>query len=257
MMSTQTRLLVVCGILIAVTAASITALAMNLSRPATVTAPPAQVLTLAASASGNTITVVGVGIGSATPNQALLNLGVTATRPNVRDAVSAAGSDMTRLLAAVHGQGVQDKDIQTTALWVSLQTNCCPQTVIGYNAATQITVTVHSINNVTPLIEVSVDAVGNDLQINGITLSVSDQTAMLKAGRANAMNDAKEKAQDYAQLSGHHLGGLVGVSEVVSTTGGFSCDQCGGKGAGGGGIPIQAGVTSITVNVAVTYELAA
>jgi hypothetical protein len=164
---------------------------------------------------------------------------------------------MNHLLAAVHGQGVQDKDVQTTAVWVSLQTNCCPQTVIGYNAATQITVTMHSISSVTALIEVAVDAVGNDLQLNGITLSVSDQTAMLKAARANAMSDAKEKATDYAQLSGHHVGGLVGMSEVVSTTGGFSCDQCGGKGAGGGGIPIQAGVTSITVNVAVTYELAA
>ena len=256
MMSAQTRLLVLCGVLIAVTAASVTTLAINLSHPAT-GAPPAQVLTLAASASGNTITVVGVGIGSATPNQALLNLGVTATRPNVRDAVTAAGSDINRLLAAIRGQGVQDKDIQTTAVWVQLQTNCCPQTLIGYNAATQITVTVHNVNSATALIEVAVDAVGNDLQINGITLSVSDQTAMLKAARANAMSDAKEKATDYAQLSGHHVGGLVGMSEVVSTTGGFSCDQCGGKGAGGGGIPIQAGVTSITVNVAVTFELAA
>src|SRR6266849_2820060 len=124
MMSAQTRLLVTCGVLIAVAATSVTALAISVSRPVTVSGPPPQVLTLAASASGNTITVVGVGIGSATPNQALLNLGVTATRPNVRDAVSAAGSDMARLLAAVHGQGVQDKDIQTTALWVSLQTNC-------------------------------------------------------------------------------------------------------------------------------------
>lgn len=254
MMSAQTRLLVVCGVLIAVTASSVTALAINMSRTAPVGAPPAQVLTLAASATGNTITVVGVGLGSATPNQAMLNLGVTATRPNVRDAVSAAASDMTRLLSAVHNQGVPDKDIQTAYIGVSQQTNCCPQTVIGYNAMSQITVTVHSVNNVTPLIEVAVDAVGNELQINGISLSVADQSGMLKTARAAAMSDANVKAQDYARLSGHHVGGLVGVSEIVSTTGGFSCDQCGGKGAGGG-IPIQAGQTTLTVTVAVTYEL--
>jgi uncharacterized protein YggE len=252
-MSAHTRLLVVCGVLIAVAAASVTALAINVSRPA-VSAPPTQVLALAASTSGNTITVVGVGLGSATPNQALLNLGVTATRPNVRDAVSAAGSDMTRLLSAIHNQGVQDKDVQTAYIGVSQQTNCCPQTVIGYNATSQITVTVHSVNNVTPLIEVAVDAVGNELQINGISLSVADQSGMLKTARAAAMSDANVKAQDYARLSGHHVGGLVGVSEIVSTTGGFSCDQCGGKG-GGGGIPIQAGQTTLTVTVAVTYEL--
>ncbi len=127
---------------------------------------------------------------------------------------------------------------------------------MGYSATVGITVTVHSINNVTPLIEVAVDTLGNDLQLNGMTLSVADQTAMLKTARASAMSDANEKAQDYARLAGHHVGGLVSVSEVISTTGGFACDQCGGKGAGGGGIPIQAGTQSITVTVAVTYELA-
>jgi uncharacterized protein YggE len=256
MISAQTRLLVVCGVLIAVAAASVTALAISVSRPTTVSGPPPQVLTLAASASGNTITVVGVGIGSATPNQAQMSLGVTATKPNVRDAVSAASTDMNRLLSALHGQGVQDKDVQTTSIWVSQQTNCCPQTVIGYTASVQVTVTVHSIDKATPLIEAAVDAVGNNLQLNGIGLSVADQSGMLKTARAAAMSDANVKAQDYARLSGHHVGGLVGVSEVVSTTGGFSCDQCGGKG-GGGGIQIQPGQTAITVTVAVTYEIAA
>jgi len=256
MMSAQTRLLVACGVLIAIAAASVTALAITLSRSPAVSPPQPQVFSLAASASGNTITVVGVGIGSATPNQAQVSLGVTSTKPSVRDAVSVAGGDMTRLLNAVHKQGAQDKDIQTTSIWVSQQTNCCPQTVTGYSAQVQVSVTVHSINNVTPMIEAAVDAVGNDLQMNGISLSVADQSGMLKTARAAAMSDANVKAQDYARLSGHHVGGLIGVSEVVSTTGGFSCDQCGGKG-GGGGIQIQPGQSSITVTVAVTYELAA
>lgn len=256
MMSAQTRLLIVCGVLIAVPAASLTALAMSLARPAAGSSPRPAVLTLAASSTGNTVTVVGVGIGSAVPNQAQLALGVTVTRPTVREAVSAAGSDTTRLVTALHNQGAQDKDIQTSTVWVAQQTNCCPQTLVGYSATVGITVTVHSINNVTPLIEVAVDTLGNDLQLNGMTLSVADQTAMLKTARASAMSDANEKAQDYARLAGHHVGGLVSVSEVISTTGGFACDQCGGKGAGGGGIPIQAGTQSITVTVAVTYELA-
>ena len=259
MLRTPTRLLIVCGVLIAVTAASVTALAVNLWHPATtpVGAPP-QVLTLAASTSGNTITVVGVGTGSGTPNTAQLTLGVSATRSTVRDAVSAAAADQSKVVAALHNLGAEDKDIQTASIWVSQQTNCCPQTVVGYNATTQLTITAHSISAITPLIEVSVDAIGNDLQINGINLYVADQGSMLKAARAAAMSDANTKAQDYARLSGHHVGGLIGVSEVVQYGSGFSCDQCGGKGgAGGGGIQVLAGVTSVTVTVAVTYELAA
>jgi hypothetical protein len=163
---------------------------------------------------------------------------------------------MNKLLSAVHNQGIQDKDIQTTGIYIQQQTNCCPQTVNGYNATSQIAVTVRSVSGVTPLIEVAVDAVGNDLQTNGITLMVSDQGSMMKAARAAAMNDANTKAQDWARLSGHHVGGLIGTSEIVSTASGFTCDQCGGKG-GGGGIQVQPGQTSITVDVAVTYELAA
>lgn len=255
-MRTQTRLLVVCGVLIAVAAASVTALAINVMRPAPVSAPVAQVLTLAASTSGNTITVVGVGTGSGTPNTAQVTLGVSATRSTVRDAVSAAAADESKLLAALHNLGVQDKDIQTASIWVSTQTNCCPQTTVGYNAAVQLTVTMHSISSTTPVIEAAVDAVGNELQINGISLYVADQGPMLKAARAAAMADANTKAQDYARIAGHHVGGLIGVSEVVQYGSGFSCDQCGGKGAGGGGIQLQPGVTSVTVTVAVTYELA-
>lgn len=259
MLRTPTRLLVVGGVLIAVTAASLSALAINLWHPTAtpVNAPPAQVLTLAASTTGNTITVVGVGTGSGTPNTAQLTLGVSATRSTVREAVSAASADQGKVLAALHNLGAEDKDIQTSSIWVSQQTNCCPQTVIGYNATTQLTITVHSVSAVTPLIEVAVDAVGNELQINGINLYVGDQGSMLKAARAAAMSDANTKAQDYARLSGHHVGGLIGVSEVVQYGSGFSCDQCGGKGAGGGGIQVLPGVTSVTVTVAVTYELAA
>jgi uncharacterized protein len=256
MMSAHTRLLVLCGVLIAALAASVTALVIAHPRTSEVSSPPVQTLTLAASSTGNTITVVGVGNGSGTPNQGSLVLGVTATRPAVRDAVSAASADMSRLLDAIHKQGVQDKDIQTASIWIQTQTNCCPQVITGYTANNSVSVTVRSINNITPLTEVAVDAVGNDLQINGVNLYVADQSAMLKTARAAAMSDASAKAQDYARLSGHHLGGLVGVSEVISTTGGFACDQCGGKGAGGGGFQVAPGTQTVTVTVAVTYNLA-
>src|SRR5258708_15624680 len=243
-MSAQTRLLVVCGVLVAVAASSLTALAITISRPTASPTTPPQVLTLAASATGNTITVVGVGVGSAAPNQAQLARRATASRPNVRDAISVAGTDENHLLSALHSQGVQDKDIQTASISVNSQTTCCPQNTTGYNASTQLSVTLHSISGATGLITAAVDAVGNDLQINGINLSVTDQGAMLKTARANAMNDAKAKAQDYATLAGHHVGGLIGGSEIVSTTGGFSCDQSGGKGRAGG--PIQAGANALT-----------
>lgn len=255
-MSAQTRLLIVCGVLIAALAASVTALVVSRPHAAELSAPPVQTLTLAASTNGNTITVVGVGNGSAIPDRAALMFGVTTTRSNVRDAVSATSTDMTHLMSALHGQGVQDKDIATTSIYLQTQTNCCPQVVNGYSASESVQVTVNHVGNITSLTEAAVDAVGNDLQINGVNLYIADQSSVLKAARSAAMADANTKAQDYARLSGHHMGGLIGVSEVISTTGGFACDQCGGKGSGGGGFQVSPGTQTVTVTVAVTYELA-
>lgn len=253
MMSAQTRYAFVVGILIAIASGAITILLFT-PRGATAVAPPApQVLALAASSSGNTITVVGTGTANAVPDEGTLSLGVSATRSSVRDAVSQATTDMNRLLGALHSQGVQDKDIQTSWLSIYQQTNCCPQTVNGYTSSNQLTVTVHHLASATAIIEASIDAVGNDLQLNGINLDVADTTPMMKSARSSAISDANARAQDWARLAGHHVGGLIDLSEVVATQ---SQPIAGGKG-GGGGVPIEAGQTSVTITVTATYELLA
>lgn len=253
-MSSRYRFAAVVGVLIAVASGAVTALLMSPRGVPAPAAPVPHVLTLAASTSGNTITVVGSGTAAAVPDSGTLSLGVSATRPTVRDAVSQATADMNRLLGALHGQGVSDKDIQTSWLNIYQQTNCCPQTVTSYTSSNQLTVTVHHLASATAIIESSVDAVGNDLQLSGINLTLSDPTTINKSARAAAMSDANARAQDWARLAGHHVGGLIGVSELVTTASGPVCDQCGGKG-GGSGVPILSGQMSVTVTVTATYEL--
>jgi uncharacterized protein YggE len=254
MMSAQARIMVVVGVLIAVVTAGMTAFLVTSMRPAAATPPAPQVLTLAASSTGNTVTVVGLGTGTAVPDQANVYLGVTATRSSVRDADNVASNDLNRLINALHGQGVQDKDIQTNSISIQQQYNCCPQNVSGYTASSQLSVTVHHVNNVTPLVEAAVDAVGNDVQLGGINLSIADPSTVTKVARAAAMTNANAKAQDWARLAGHHIGGLIGVSEVIGFAPAQACDAC-GKGGGGGGFQVQPGQTMVTVTVAVTYEL--
>jgi uncharacterized protein YggE len=242
--------MVVVGVLIAVVTAYATAVLVNVSRPAA--ASPSPLLTLAASATGNTVVVIGSGSGTAVPDQASVYLGVSATKPNVRDAVNSATNDMGKLLSAVRREGVADKDIQTATISINQQTNCCPQNVVGYTAAGQITVTLHSVQKVATLIEAAVDAVGNTLTLNGVNLSVADSSAALKSARQAAINDATAKAQDWARLTGHHIGGLVSVSEYF---GAVSQPAYGKGGAGGGGFQVQPGEQSSFTTVLVTFDL--
>jgi uncharacterized protein len=256
MMSKQSRLFLGIGVAIAVLSAVLSAVIVISFRPAPAASAPPQVLTLAASSGGNTITVVGTGTASGVPDEAQLDLGVQATRPTVRDAVTQATADTNKLLSAIRSQGVQDKDIQTSSISIYEQTNCCPQTVTGYTSSSQLTITLHHVSTATAVIEVSVDAVGNDLQMNGITLSIADPTAIEKSARAAAMSNATSRAQDWARLAGHHLGGLIAVSEIIAANPVETCQGgCGKGGAGGGGVPIEPGQTTVTITVAATYEL--
>lgn len=176
-----------------------------------------------------------------------------ASRGNVHDAVNAAGTELEHLVAVLHDQGVADKDIQTNDLGVQQTTSCCPQMITGYAAYTNVAVKVHHLNNVDGVIAASSDAIGNDFRIQYVALSVSDPSAATKTARAAAMKDAGDRAKQWADLAGLHVGRLLGVSEIVST--GYAAPACSGGCGGGGGLPVQAGTSNVNVSVTVSYEL--
>jgi uncharacterized protein YggE len=229
----------------------------SVATPPAPTSPAPTPVTLAASKPTSTILVVGTGTASAVPDEATVGLGVTATRSDVRSAVNQANADMSHLLSALHKRGVLDKDIQTTSLAIYQQTNCCPSTVTGYSSSNQVTVTIHHLVNVNGVIEAAIDAVGNDIQLNGINLTVANPNGTISAARSQAMTDALARAQEWARLANHHVGSLLGLSEIVAASPINVCGQgCGSGGGGGGaGYQIQPGQTSFTVTITATYEL--
>jgi hypothetical protein len=214
---------------------------------------PAPVQTVASAGPPNTLTVVGQGQGTATPDTAVLSLGAQTTRPNVHEALSANNSEMQKLLNALHNQGVVDKDIQTQSVSVNETNQCCPTIVTGWAASNTVNVTIHHLANVGPIIAAAVDAVGGDISIGGVNLQVSDPSAAITSARTSAMADAGHRAAAWAGLAGRKLGKLLSLSEVV--TSGSGSPQCSGGCGGGGGTPIQAGQTQLTVSLTATYEL--
>jgi uncharacterized protein YggE len=167
-------------------------------------------------------------------------------------ALNVDNSDMNKLLAALHNQGVQDKDIQTSTVYVNQQTSCCPQAVSGYTATNSVTATIHHLNNVGTVIAAVVDAVGNDVQLSGVNLSVADTSDAVTSARQTAIRDAQARATSWTSLAGRKLGKLLSLSEIVAQQP-VGCS--GGCGAGGGGVPIAAGQSQITVSITATYEL--
>ena len=237
------------GALIAIAASAVTAIAVRAGTGAAATNAPVG----AGSVAGprDTVTVVGEGTQNATPDNALLSLGVQPKRGSSGDAMNAANSEMSALLGAIKAQGVQDVDIQTTGIGVNQQSN--GYAVTGYQAFNTVNVKVHHLGTVPTVIAAAQHAVGDDIQLNGITLLLSDNTGQLKVARQTAMSAAAAKAKEWAGLAGRHLGKVLSVSEIV--TNGAAGTPCYGQCGGGGGAPVQAGQINVTVDVAVVYEL--
>jgi uncharacterized protein len=262
MLASRRAIQVLVGAVVVVAAVAVTALLSSLgafagtSGRSTPASGASDAVTVnAVAASPNTAAVIGNGQVDATPDQAQLALGVSAARGTVNSALSAANADMARLLAALHRQGIATQDIATSTVSVSQNTACCTS-VIGYSASNGVTVTIHHLANVGPVISAAVTAVGNDINLNGVTLGLSGDSHQLSAARIAAVADARVRADQWAAQAGRALGPILAVSEIVGAdTSGSTCTgRCGGGGAGGG-VPIEADRTTVSVSVTVVFKL--
>ena len=55
---------------------------------------------------------------------------------------------------------------------------------------------------------------GNAARINSVTYSIQDDSQMVSDARAKAFEDARNRAQQYADLSGLSLGKILSISEA-------------------------------------------
>ena len=145
-----------------------------------------------------------------------------------------------------------DADIQTTGISIDQDQQ---YNVIAYRAGNTVNVKIHHIVNVGTVIIAAQKAVGDDIQLSGINLQLSDNTTQLKGARQAAMAAAAARAKEWANLAGRHLGKVLSVSEVIGSGSSSSPCGAGGQCGGGGGAPVQAGQVNVTVDVAVVYEL--
>lgn len=233
--------------------AGLRVIAANPTPTSTTTSSNTPVTVNAVSASPNTVTVVGSGQVNAAPDEALLSLGVSTNRATAKGALNAAAAEMTHLIAVLRSQGVAAKDMQTSSISLGQTTSCCPNQVTGYSGSSSVTVTIHHLANVGSIEVAAVGAVGNDIQLNGVSLTLSDDSSQLRAARIAAMADARSRGSQWAAQTGRKLGAILAVSEVVnSQSSGSACtDGCGG----GGGVPIEAGQNTVSVSITVEFQL--
>ncbi|CAG7857484.1 hypothetical protein MCAMS1_02324 [biofilm metagenome] len=206
------------------------------------------------------IRVNGTGKVSAPPDKADLTLAVEVNTKTAEAARTEAANAMDAMIIAVKNAGVADKDIQTSA--VSLYptySGDAANKINGYHLTNQITVSIHTINKASDIIDAAVQAGGNSARVQGITFGIDNTEPLLSQAREKAYANAKMKALEYARLAGVNLASPLQINEgnAISPSPMPYGEMRTMKAAmaDGAATPVQAGEQEVTVNVDVIFGI--
>ena len=203
----------------------------------------------------STISVNGTGTVKGTPDTATFDIGVHTTAVSARSAFAQNKQKMNALIAALERNGVEKKEMQTSGLNVYQNTNN-NGVVTGFSVDNTLNVTMHRIGDAGAAIDAAANAVGNGIQLNGISFSISNQSKLLQEARAKAMHNAKLAADQLASAGGAQVNALVKVSDQESQIQPIYYAAAGFATTAKTSTPIETGTQSVTVQVSVVYSLA-
>ena len=197
------------------------------------------------------VSVTGEASISKAPDIAVLQAGVTSQAKTARDAMSASAKLMTAVLASLKESGIAENDIQTSriSLMPIREQNKNPANIVAVEASSLLTVRLRDINKSADVLDKMITAGAN--LVTGISFDVSEPSKLLDQARAEAIADARRKAEIYATAAGVSLGRPLSISEGYVSRPKM---QEYAMRAAPAAMPIQAGEEKIGISVQVSYE---
>ena len=223
--------------------------------PAAVAATLLVTPALAQTALPPAISVTGEANVSVAPDQAQIEGGVTSDAKTAREASEANNAAMGKVLLALKGAGIEEKDYQTSRL--SLQPQfATPKAaerapgIVSFRASNRVMVKIRDVTKVANVIDVLVGAGANE--IGGINFTVTQASKHLDEARAKAIADARRKAEIYAKAAGVTLGEPISISEEGAPGPVFRSKMAAPMAAGA---PVAQGEETLSVTVSVTWAI--
>jgi uncharacterized protein YggE len=204
------------------------------------------------------ISVTGEATVSVAPDLAQIDGGVTSDAKTARAASEANNAAMGKVLLALKGAGIDEKDYQTSRLSLQPQfaANYNPSDrasgIISFRASNRVTVKVHDVTKVANVIDVLVGAGANE--IGGVTFTVAQPSKLLDEARSQAMADARRKAEIYARAAGVELGASIAIQEQNAGGGPLFRRMAAPMAASA---PIAQGEETLRISVSVSWAIKA
>jgi uncharacterized protein len=200
------------------------------------------------------VTVIGAGEVKGTPDTLTVNASMESLAADATSAMNQTNERQQAVIDALVGTGIDRKDIATTAADLQPQYGGSDGTVINnYRATNSITVTVRDLAKASDAIGLIVSTGGNAARVNSISYSIEDDSPLVRDARARAFEDAKDRANQYAQLSGLELGKVISISEATAPTPPVPLPAM--PRAMEASVPLEPGQQTVGFSVTVVWEL--
>jgi uncharacterized protein YggE len=198
------------------------------------------------------VTVLGSGQVQGVPDTLTADVGIEFTAPDVTAAMNQTNDRQQAVINALVGAGLDRKDISTTTVTLEPRYSNGSATITGYRATNAIKVKIHPTDTASRMLALIVNTGGDATRISSVSYSIADDSQLVKDARARAFNDAKARADQYAQLSGLRLGRVISISEAT-----------GAPIAGGppapprsmAAVPLEPGQQTVSFSVTAVWEL--
>lgn len=214
----------------------------------------------------------GEGKATAVPDQATVDAGVTGQGATVADAQNKVNSQAQKIINAIKALGISDKDIKTTdysvtpnygngggiqpLIYPPIPINSGSQTITSYTVTQNLEVNIKDLSKVNKTIDTATQNGANIVGGANFTFSDNLQKNLENQARVQAVNNAKDKAQNLAQAAGIRLGRVINVVEgssgfpqplALKSTAAGTVDQTAPTN-------VTPGENSITIDVTIYYQ---
>jgi hypothetical protein len=198
------------------------------------------------------VTVVGTGHIQGVPDTLTADVGIQFIAPDVTAAMDQTNTRQQAVIDALAGAGVDHKDINTTDVTLQPQFDSAGNTITGYRADNAIRVKIHPTGSASRVLAVIVGTGGSATRINSVSYSIADDSQLVKDARARAFQDAKDRAEQYAGLSGLGLGKIISISEA---SGGAAPVAMPAPRMMPSSVPLEPGQQTVSFSVTAVWEL--
>jgi uncharacterized protein YggE len=211
------------------------------------------------------ISVSGIGKVTAAPDMATITTGVVTSAPTAQAAVRANTEAMSDVVSRLKDMGIEDRDLQTSGFSINPQYQhfrsqegqpAPPPEIVAYEVRNTLTVRIRDLDTTGTILDAVVSDGAN--QMNGISFSIDDPSALMQDARKRAVADARARAEVLAESLGVALGRIMSVAEgqvrpPMSQPRMARMEMA--MAAEAAPVPVEAGEQSLTATVSVTWEI--